>query len=168
MKRFISLLLMLSIYSPLVSQFRDTVSINKNLRYSDKLLEENTDLALAYIKKSENSSKAIKYTYGVAKANLQIVRYYLLKGLNDSACYFTDAAIKYARITKDIDLIINAYLLSSRALSSALKYNKALELCLLAQRYAESKSNIKFKIKIAHDLGYIHINMNLHEKAILY
>ena len=168
MKRFISLLLLLSIYFPLVSQFRDTVSINKNLRYSDKLLEENIDLALAYIKKSENSSKAIKYTYGVAKANLQIVRYYLLKGLNDSACYFTDAAIKYARITKDIDLIINAYLLSSRALSSALKYNKALELCLLAQRYAESKSNIKFKIKIAHDLGYIHSNMNLHEKAILY
>lgn len=150
------------------AQKQDTSYINKNIRLADKLLEQNTDSALAIIKLNTAAAKNQKYIYGYAKSTLQLVRYYLLKGLNDSSSYYTTDAIKFARITKDTNLIINTYLLSSRALSSALQYNKALELCLQAQRFAESKKNIKYKIKIAHDLGYIHSNMDLHEKAILY
>ncbi|MBN8692146.1 MAG: SpoIIE family protein phosphatase [Bacteroidetes bacterium] len=166
--KFISLLFLLLLSYSLFPQLKDTVAINKNLRLADKLLEQNTDSALIIIKQSAKASREKKYIYGYAKSNLQLVRYYLLKGLNDSSSYYTTDAIKYARITKDTALIINTYLLSSRALSSALQYNKALELCLQAQRFAESKKNIKYKIKIAHDLGYIHSNMDLHEKAISY
>lgn len=166
--KFTSLLFLLLLSYSLFPQLKDTVAINKNLRLADKLLEQNTDSALTIIKQNVTASKETKYIYGYAKSNLQLVRYYLLKGLNDSSSYYTTDAIKYARITKDTALIINTYLLSSRALSSALQYNKALELCLQAQRFAESKKNIKYKIKIAHDLGYIHSNMDLHEKAILY
>lgn len=166
--KFISLFFLLLLSYSLFPQLKDTVAINKNLRLADKLLEQNTDSALIIIKQSAKASREKKYIYGYAKSNLQLVRYYLLKGLNDSSSYYTTEAIKYARITKDTALIINTYLLSSRALSSALQYNKALELCLQAQRFAESKKNIKYKIKIAHDLGYIHSNMDLHEKAISY
>lgn len=149
-------------------QQTDTTSINFKLRKADKMLEQNTDSALNLIRQTFSQSKKIRYVYGYAKSNLQMVRYYMLKGQNDSATLFTPEALKFARISKDTSLIINAYLLSSRALSSALQYNKALELCLLAQRFAESKKNIKYKIKIAHDLGYIHSNMDLHHKAIIY
>lgn len=166
--KIISLLFLTSLTITAYSQLNDTISINKHLRLADKLLEQNTDSALIIIKQSAVAARKTKYIYGYAKSNLQLVRYYLLKGLNDSSSYYTTDAIKYARITKDTALIINTYLLSSRALSSALQYNKALEFCLQAQRFAESKKNIKYKIKIAHDLGYIHSNMDLHEKAITY
>ena len=166
--KLIGVIFFLLLSSSLFPQLKDTILINKNLRIADKLLEKNTDSAIAYIKKSAVASKELKYIYGVAKSNSQLVRYYMLKGLNDSSSYFTSDAIKYALITKDTTLIISTYLLSSRALSSALQYNKALELCLKAQKFAESKKNIKYKIKIAHDLGYIHSSMLLHGKAILY
>lgn len=146
----------------------DTAAINSQLRFTDKLLERNTDSSFAYIDNNLSLTKKNKYAFGYAKSNLQLMRYYMLKGQNDSATLYSPEAIKFARISKDTALIINTYLLSSRALSSALQYNKALELCLQAQRFAESKKNNKYKIKVAHDLGYIHSNMDLHPKAITY
>ena len=136
---FLFLIIALSGYC----QQTDTTSINLKIRKADKMLEQNTDSALNIIRQTFSLSKKTRYVYGFAKSNLQMVRYYMLKGQNDSASLFTPEAIKFSRISKDTALIINAYLLSSRALSSALQYNKALELCLQAQRFAESNKNNK-------------------------
>jgi serine phosphatase RsbU (regulator of sigma subunit) len=146
----------------------DTVTINNTIKLTDKLLERNTDSTIYNIRTTLNASYKSKYAFGYAKSNSQLIRYYMLKGFNDSAIIYTSDAIKYARTCKDTTLIINLYLLSARAFSSASKYSKAIELCLAAQRYAEYKSNAKFKIKISHDLGYIYSHMNLNLKAINY
>lgn len=146
----------------------DTSAINATIKQTDKLLERSVDSAFFTIRSTLNSAYKSKYVYGYAKANLQLMRYYMLKGQNDSATYTSTEAIKYARSTKDTSLIISAYLSSSRAYSSASLYNKAIEYCLAAQRYAESQNNVKTKIKINHDLGYIYSNMRLNAKAVSY
>lgn len=146
----------------------DTVSINRQIQFVDKLLERNIDSAIYFIKSALNYTYKNKYAFGYAKSNMQLIRYYMLKGLNDSATLYTNEGIKFARISKDTSLIINIYLISARAFSSAAKYNKAIELCLLAQRFAEVKKNNMFKIKIKHDLGYIYSNLALNHEAINY
>ncbi len=146
----------------------DTASINNIIKVTDKLLERNTDSAFFTIQSTLKLSYNTKYVYGYAKSNVQLMRYYMLKGQNDSATYSSANAIKYARISKDTTLIINAYLITSRAYSSASQYTKAIEYCLIAQKYAEHKKSTKFQIKINHDLGYIYSNMHLNAKAITY
>ena len=146
----------------------DTLSINNTIKFTDKLLERNTDSAFFTIQTTLQASYKSKYVYGYAKSNMQLMRYYMLKGQDDSATYVSGTAIKYARISKDTSLIISAYLTTSRAYSSSSQYTKAIEYCLMAQKYAEHKKSTKFQIKINHDLGYIYSNMHLNAKAITY
>ncbi len=146
----------------------DTVAINTIIKLTDKLLERKVDSALFTIQSTLQSSFKGKYVYGYAKSNMQLMRYYMLKGQDDSATYISTNAIKYARISKDTSLIISAYLMTSRAYSSSSQYTKAIEYCLVAQKYADHKKNAKFQIKINHDLGYIYSNMHLNAKAITY
>lgn len=165
---FFSCCYILAGFSAHSQTLKDTADINNTIKQTDKLLEQNTDSAFFTIKSTLNAAYKSKYVYGYARSNLQLMRYYMLKGQNDSATYISANAVKYARISKDTSLIINAYLISSRAYSSASLYSKAIEYCLAAQRYAESKKNAKTKIKINHDLGYIYSNMHLNAKAVSY
>lgn len=146
----------------------DTLRINKILKITDKLLEQNADSAWISVHQTYYSSQKSHYPFGFARSNAQLIRYYMLKGLNDSAVYYTNDAIKFARISKDTTLIINIYLLSAKANSSATNKEKAIELCLMAQRFADFKKDNKLKIKIAHDLGFIYSKMGLNIKAISY
>jgi serine phosphatase RsbU (regulator of sigma subunit) len=146
----------------------DTVAVNSNIRLSDRLLERNTDSAIYVIRPTLSDAVRIKYAYGSARASMQLGRYYMFKGQYDSAIVAASGAVKYARICKDTNLIISSYLMSSRAYSSASRYNNAIEHCIVAQQYAEHKKDIKFQIKINHDLGFIYSHMRLNEKAILY
>ncbi len=146
----------------------DTAAINKQLKFNDKILERNTDSAHAFIESVRAASFKMKYAFGCAKSDAQMMRYFTLKGKNDSAIVYITEGIKFARISKDTAMIINMYLISGRAYSSITQYDKALEFCLAAQRFADGLRSKKFKIKIAHDLGYIYSNMDLHPKAITY
>lgn len=146
----------------------DTLTINKVSRRIDKLLETKVDSAYFFIKQNLETTYRNKYAYGYAKSNLQLARYFSLKGLNDSALHITPIAVKFARISKDTSLIINSYLFNARALSTASRNNSALEQCLLARRFAENTKNHKLLIKVLHDLGFVYSNTGLHEQAVNY
>lgn len=146
----------------------DTTEFNRSAKFIDKLLESKVDSSYAFIKQNILSSKKQKYAYGYAKSNLQLARYYTLRGENDSSLLVTPIAIKYARISKDTALIINSYLFDARSLSSASKFNKAIEQCMLAQRFSENTKNYKLSVKVYHDLGFVYSNIGLHQQAINY
>ncbi|MBI2721596.1 MAG: SpoIIE family protein phosphatase [Bacteroidetes bacterium] len=146
----------------------DTSQFKQSAKFIDKLLESNVDSSYSFIKQNLFAAKKQKYAYGYAKSNLQLARYYTLKGENDSSLLVTPIAIKYARISKDTALIINSYLFDARSLSSASKFNKAIEQCMQAQRFSENTQNYKLSVKVYHDLGYVYSNIGLHQQAINY
>lgn len=150
------------------SQSSDTALLNRQIKKAQHLLESNIDSAYISILQNINNSYKNKYAYGYSRSNSQLVQYYFLKGQNDSALLFTANAIKYARISKDTNQVILTYLQSARIFATANNYPKAIENCLIAQNYADKKKDNTCEIKIAHDLGFIYSNMNLHEKSIYY
>lgn len=146
----------------------DTSEFKKAFIKIDRLLESNVDSAYSFIKQNLKITYRQKYAYGYAKTNLQLARYYSLKGLNDSALLITPTAIKFARTCKDTALIINSYLFNARVLSSASRFNSALEQCFLAQRFLDNNKNYKLAVKVYHDLGFVYSNTGLHGQAINY
>lgn len=169
MKYLFLILLNLLLFSVANAQSKvDTSEFNRSAKFVDKLLESNVDSSYSFIKQNIFFSKKQKYAYGYAKSNLQLARYYTLKGENDSSLLVTPIAIKYARISKDTALIINSYLFDARSLSSASKFNKAIEQCMMAQRFSENTKNYKLSVKVYHDLGYVYSNIGLHQQAINY
>ena len=151
----------------LFSQIKyDTLEFKKEYKRIDKILEIKVDSAFSFITAALNKTKNSKYSYGYSKSNLQLARYYSLKGKIDSALIFLPIAIKYARISKDTSLIVSSYLFYARSLSTASQYNKAIEQALIAQKFNDNIKDIKLKIKLFHDLGFVHSGIGLHNKAI--
>jgi serine phosphatase RsbU (regulator of sigma subunit) len=146
----------------------DTTEFKKNYKIIDKTLERNVDSALILIKNELQKTFKFKYSYGYAKTNLQLARYYTLKAKVDSSLIFLPTAIKYARISKDTALIVSSYLFYARSLSTSSQFDKAIEQALIAQRFAENYKDYKIKTKLFHDLGFIHSGIGLHSKAIDY
>lgn len=146
----------------------DTVSFNKTLLKVDALLEQQTDSASALIRENLNKALKARYSYGYSRLNYQLARYYMLKGLNDSALLYSPIAIKHARVSKNNDLIVACFLLHARILSTVANYNEALKYCLQAQRFSENTSSVKIKTKVWHDLGLIYSNIGSHEKSLYY
>lgn len=169
MRRIVIILILISISLVCFSQtIKDTVAINKLSKNIDLLLEQKVDSAYSYIKQNLKSTYRIKYAYGYSKTNLQLARYHSLKGQNDSALLVVPTAIKFARTCKDTGLIIHSYLFNARVLSSASLFNKALEQCLLAQRFLEKNLSYKLSVKVYHDLGFVYSNTGLHAQAVNY
>ncbi len=146
----------------------DTSEFRKNYKLIDRTLERNVDSSFILIKSELQKTLRGKYAYGYSKTNLQLARYYTLKGKVDSALIFLPIAIKYARVSKDTALLVSSYLFYARSLSTLSQYNKAIEQTLIAQRYAENYKDYKIKIKLFHDLGFVHSGIGLHKKAISY
>ena len=146
----------------------DTLEFKKEYKRIDKILEIKVDSAFSFISAALNKTKKSKYSFGYSKSNLQLARYYSLKGKIDSALLFLPVAIKYARISKDTSLIVSSYLFYARSLSTASQYNKAIEQALIAQKFSDHIKDIKLKIKLFHDLGFVHSGIGLHHKAISY
>ncbi len=146
----------------------DTVLFNKKYKKINKLLETKVDSAFPLINQNLVNTLRQKYANGYSKSNLQLARYYTLKGFNDSAILYTPIAIKYARVSKDSALIVNSYLSHARVLANTANYNEAVENCLLAQRFAEGLKDSKLNIKVFHDLGYVYSNIGTIQKAIIY
>ncbi len=144
----------------------DTAVFKKEYRDIDKVLEIKVDSAVGLIKAALNKAKKFKYAYGYAKTNLQLARYYSLKGKVDSAILFAPTAIKYARASKDSGLIVSSYLFYSRSLATLGEYNKAIEQTLTAQKYGETLKDFKLKSRIFHDLAFVNSGIGLHEKSI--
>lgn len=169
MKNIFLILLTSLFFTDAIAQSKiDTSQFKQSAKFIDKLLESNVDSSYSFIKQNLFAAKKQKYAYGYAKSNLQLARYYTLKGENDSSLLVTPIAIKYARISKDTALIINSYLFDARSLSSASKFNKAIEQCMQAQRFSENTQNYKLSVKVYHDLGYVYSNIGLHQQAINY
>lgn len=146
----------------------DTSRINQSIKAINKQLEENVDKALELISSEIKFAEKIKYTLGFAKLNSQLVKYYELKGYTDSVLLFSPKNIKFARASKDTNLIINCYLTYARSFSIAGKFHDAISQCLIAQQFAENQNNYKIKIKVLHDLAFIYDNLNSHQKALDY
>ena len=168
-KYILLLLFSISNSGGLFSQINyDTLEFKKEYKRIDKILEIKVDSAFSFITEALNKTKKSKYSYGYSKSNLQLARYYSLKGKIDSALLFLPIAIKYARISKDTSLIVSSYLFYARSLSTASQYNKAIEQALIAQKFSDHIKDIKLKIKLFHDLGFVHSGIGLHNKSISY
>ena len=168
-KYILLLLFSISNSGGLFSQINyDTLEFKKEYKRIDKILEIKVDSAFSFITEALNKTKKSKYSYGYSKSNLQLARYYSLKGKIDSALLFLPVAIKYARISKDTSLIVSSYLFYARSLSTASQYNKAIEQALIAQKFSDHIKDIKLKIKLFHDLGFVHSGIGLHNKSISY
>lgn len=167
--RILSFIFFISLINLVFSQnSQDTAQVNKNIKIINKQLEVDVDKALGLILPEIKLAEKSKYTLGYAKLNSQLIKYYELKGYTDSVLLLSPKNIKFARASKDTNLIINCYLTYARSLSNAGKFHDAISQCLIAQRFSENQSNTKIKIKVLHDLAFIYNNLNSHQKALDY
>lgn len=148
--------------------YKDTSVFRKEIKKVDELMTDHVDSCKPIILKHLDLSRRQAYAYGYAKTNLQMARFFDLKGLGDSALLYLPEAFKYARVAKDSNLAASALLMKARVLSDQGKYAEAIESALQAQHFANEKKHSKLSIRIHHDLGYMYSNMNLHQKAIEY
>lgn len=146
----------------------DSQALSTKLNKIDELLDHQTDSAYILIKAYTNLVYQAKNAYAYSRLNLQLARYFSLKGLNDSALKYSPLAIKFARASKDTAQIIKSYLAHARTLSVLNNHNEAINFCLQAQRFAEASKTPSIQIRVWHDLGFVYANVGAHEKAIYY
>ncbi len=169
LRRIIVLLLVWVTMPNAFSQAKyDTAVFKKEYRDIDKVLEVKVDSALGLINLALKKAKQYKYAYGYAKTNLQLARYFSLKGKVDSAILYIPKAIKYARVAKDTGLIVSSYLFNARSLSTLGEYNKAVEQALIAQKFGEKLKDFKLRSRVFHDLAFVHSGIGLHEKSVAF
>src|ERR1043165_8789079 len=164
--KILFLLLPLSLLcTSLSGRATDTTQVLDRLKATAAMLESNVDSSRAMIFENIADSKKIGFDKGTAKAYLQLIQYYYLKGTADSAmAYFPDLE-KAGKGAKDQNLGISILLKIALVYSDIGDFKHALEKAVEAQKLADGSTNYRLVAKVYHDLGLLYSNKSIYKNA---